>query len=700
MPDMHSALAPQTQAPNALDRPLTATRFQDAWAKCKSEHTITLRALVGAILARKAPIKEKLPWIKLAVFGDRLSDKGSLRHDPNVLGIEGIEGDYDGEAMPMEEARDRLSAARLAALVCTSPSHTDDKPRWRVFCPTSVRLPPERRAALVARANGVLGGVLSGESFALSQAYFYGSVEGNAAHRAVLSEGRYIDAADELDAEALGKPAGKSTPRKKAGGAAKPAAAVKTETRDTTRSGDLARLTVRMKRMGASFEEYRAEAEARPLTAGIAAEQGERALRRCWDRLGNLLMSSKDKPLSNLHNALWMLREDPELSGIVAFDEMEQATMLMRPVPRFNIDEAEPPGFTPRRLTDDDETGLREYLQAAGLTTLPATEAKAAVDRCAKEGAFHPVRDYLDGLAWDGVPRMDSWMTTYLGAKDTPYTRAVGRCFLISMAARIYRPGCKVDYMPVLEGAQGERKSTACGILGGLWFSDGLPELHGDPVRVAQHLNGKWLIEIPELHAMGRAESSSLKAFITRQVERYTRKFGRREVEEPRQCVFIGSTNPEGNGYLKDSTGGRRFWPVKVGMMDTDALTRDRDELFAEAVTAYRAGEPWWPNRDFEARYIEVEQEARYEADPWEDLIREYLDGRDPASFPDAIPIPPARVTSLEIARDVLHISTERINPLTNQRISKCLTRAGWVQKRSERERWWEHATHSGAGAL
>ena len=231
------------------------------------------------------------------------------------------------------------------------------------------------------------------------------------------------------------------------------------------------------------------------------------------------------------------------------------------------------------------------------------------------------MRNHLDALQWDGTERLSTWLHTYLGAERSDYTKGVGTMFLLGMVARIYKPGCKLDYMLILEGEQGSLKSTACAVLAGDYFSDQLPDITSK--EAAQHLRGKWLIEVAELRAYSRAAIDHFKEFITRDTERYRPPWGRKEVHEPRQCCFVATTNK--SIYLRDETGNRRFWPVKTGEINLDALRRDRDQLLAEAVARFRQGEVWWPTAEFEKTCV-AEQEKRYEPDVWEEPIARYLD--------------------------------------------------------------------------
>jgi predicted P-loop ATPase len=377
------------------------------------------------------------------------------------------------------------------------------------------------------------------------------------------------------------------------------------------------------------------------------------------------------KVLPILANALIALRNAPELKDAVGFDEMAVAAILEHEIG----DELGVDGGGARELRDEDVGRITEWLQHAGLKRISSNIVHEAIRVRARERSSHPVREYLESLTWDGQLRTNVWLTTRLGAELNAYTQAIGEMFLVAMVARIFEPGCQADYMPVLEGPQGELKSTVCKVLAGEWFSDALPEISVGK-DASQHLRGKWLIEVAEMHAMGRAESTLLKAFITRTHERYRPPWGRLEVIEPRQLMFIGTTNKE--TYLRDETGGRRFWPVKIGVIDIDSLREDRDQLFAEAVYLYRQGMQWWPDRQFERDHIQPQQDARYESDVWEEAIASFLAGE-------------TLVTVGQVAKEALRFETSRISTADQRRITAVMEKLNWHRgKRVGIYRWWE----------
>jgi hypothetical protein len=269
-------------------------------------------------------------------------------------------------------------------------------------------------------------------------------------------------------------------------------------------------------------------------------------------------MKGKTDLVCNVGNVLHALDHEPEIMNAFAYDEMLRTEMLVRPL--FGQD----PKFKARPVTDADVTAVQAWLQRFGLLKLGVGATHDAVNKHAREHSYHPLRDYLNALKWDGKDRLRMWLHTYLGAEHTEYTEEIGTMFLIAMVARVLRPGCKLDYMLVLEGTQGTTRSTVCAILAGEYFSDHLPDIGGK--ECSQHLRGKWLIEVAELRAHSRASIDQFKEFLTRTDERYRPPWGRKEVHEPRQCVFIATTNKD--LYLRDETGNRRFWPVKTDEID------------------------------------------------------------------------------------------------------------------------------------
>ena len=369
----------------------------------------------------------------------------------------------------------------------------------------------------------------------------------------------------------------------------------------------------------------------------------------------SLIRDGKDVPIWNMHNAIAMLSQHPDWQGVLAYNEFTVRRVLLRAVP------GQGGGVYPRSLEDDDYTAAQAWFNNNGFPKASMEIVGAAVRKVCKHQAFDPLRDYLDGLQWDGAARLASWLTTYCGADPSAYVSEVGRRWCISAVARGFKPGVKADCMLVLEGAQGRRKSSALAALAGEdWFSDALPQMGSKDA--SSYLRGKWIIEVAELEAM-RKEMDAIKAFISRQVENYRPAYGREEVSEPRRCILAGSTNKD--DWLRDETGGRRFWPVRVGSIDVDAIARDRGQLWAEAVHLYRAGERWWLEGEV-ADQAQAEAAERRPDDPWRADIARVVEGR-------------AEVTTKEVLGE-LHVLPVDMTITLSKRVAQELVALGWVR--------------------
>lgn len=340
---------------------------------------------------------------------------------------------------------------------------------------------------------------------------------------------------------------------------------------------------------------------------------------RHWERA--LLANREGKPLPILANAITAFRTAPEWQGVLAFNEFTLGIVTLKPAPW----DSSRPGA---EWTDNDDVLAANWLQHQHVIVSRET-AGQAVQVVASEHRFHPVRQYLDGLTWDGVARTDGWLSLYLGAEPTTYTATVGGRWMISAVARVYQPGIKADCCLILEGQQGLRKSTALKIIAGEWFTDEIADF--GTKDAAMQIRGVWIVEIAELVGLRRPDVGRIKAFMSRATDRFRPPYGRRLIESARQCVFAGTVNHK--NYLKDDTGARRFWPVACQRILTDALARDRDQLWAEAVTRYRNGEAWWLDTPELNVLAEQEQAERYEGDPWDEEIAAWAEVREHVSI-------------------------------------------------------------------
>ena len=382
-------------------------------------------------------------------------------------------------------------------------------------------------------------------------------------------------------------------------------------------------------------------------------------------------------------NVCTLLLYDKDVWGTFRYNEFSGDVMLTREIPRIVGVEKDVKinDITPVKTEDYHILELMKWIQRKKFTGVSKLMADDAVTWVSRQHRFNPVLEHLRGLdAWDGVPRLSTWLIDHLSVEDDAdgYARKVGRMFILSMLARALRPGCQVDYTLILEGGQGTGKTAMVRALAGDpdWFLDNTGDItHKDAYAAIQ---GRWVVELAELASTRKADVESTKAFLTRREDKYRPSYGRRFIDQPRTCVFVGTTNED--GYLKDHEN-RRFWPVTVTSdeLDIERFTAARGQILAEGLTALRQGEKWWPDRQFERSVIAPQQRFRRETDLWDEPIRDFL-----AATPDNI-----ECRLWDVFASALGMVPERVEKKDEFRAAAIMKKFGWVKRKTNGARLW-----------
>ena len=377
-----------------------------------------------------------------------------------------------------------------------------------------------------------------------------------------------------------------------------------------------------------------------------------------------LATNSKGNILASASNALTIIGNDPDLRGTFARNTFTAEHVLTQPLPAAVSALAPQPAGYPRQWSESDVFLMQAYLHRFYSSNFSFEMAQRAMTAAAATHSFHPVMAWIDAQVWDGRPRIDTWLINAFAAADTPYTRAVGAKFLIAGVRRVRSPGCQFDHMPVLEGPQGIGKSRCCrALFGDHWFTDDMPHDFKNKDS-PQALLGVWGVELAEVAQItsSKAEIETIKAFLSRRIDRFRPPYGRGFILQPRQGLFIGTTNR--SDWLSDETGNRRFWPIQCEAADPEWVAVNRDQLWAEAAVRETAGESIWLDTDPLRQDAAVEQEKRLEDDSWAPLVRSYLAGRISLQIGDLL--------------TTIGVSVERQDKRAQMRAARLVKVEGW----------------------
>lgn len=358
------------------------------------------------------------------------------------------------------------------------------------------------------------------------------------------------------------------------------------------------------------------------------------------------IQSSKQGYKKNITNTMLFLENVRELGSTIRWNDLAQRVE-----------------WGGRPLDEQDMIDIQIILEGHQFEA-PKGDLLNCVIRHAKRNAFHPVRDYLTGLRWDGKPRLDYWLQHCLGAPSNDYTKAIGRRTLIAAVARAFKPGCKVDTVLVIEGPQGLKKSSAIAeLFGGDWTAESV-NLFDQHNKMVMAMMGAWVVELAEFVAIQRRDQNTVKGMLSMRSDRVVLPYAKMASDHPRQCVFFGTINPEDFGYLTDRTGNRRYWFARASKIDLDLIREKRDQIWAEAYAAYEAGERWWLE-GAEEGLAAVQAEQREETDPWEEILAEKLRGFD--------------TTTVSGALAEIGVDRQRMGKVEQNRVGRILRNLGFV---------------------
>ena len=356
--------------------------------------------------------------------------------------------------------------------------------------------------------------------------------------------------------------------------------------------------------------------QVREVLAEERAAQAQRDFTEVENWQAQLELERSGTIKDTLSNISMILRNDPQLQSIV-FNQFKSMLDVVGDLPWQQVK----PGWS-----DTDLACAKLYFERVYGLWSPTKFKDALLAVASAERLYHPIKEYLGGLIWDGTPRLDTLLIDYLGADDTPYVRAVTRKTLVAAVARIYQPGTKFDSILVLNGPQGIGKSTLISRLGGQWYSDSLSIADMKDKTAPEKLQGYWLLEISELAGMKKVDVETVKSFISRTDDKYRQSYGIAVESHPRSCVIVGTTNSDG-GFLRDITGNRRFWPVRVpgaGKLHPWQLA-EVDQIWAEAIEYFNTGETLFLTTDVASEAYAQQRDAM-ETDDREGIVQEYLE--------------------------------------------------------------------------